>query len=107
MISFNEFKKIDLRAAKIEKVENIEKKDKLYLIKLIVGNEKKQIVAGIKEFYSKEELEGKTIAIVNNLEPANIGGIKSEAMLLAAKTKDGKYKVTILDENIEHGTKLE
>ena len=108
MISFQDFKKMELKAARIEAVEDIEGKDKLYLIKIDVGSEKKQIVAGVKGFYSKQELEGKTIAVVNNLEPANIAGIKSEAMLLAAVQDAGK-KITVLflDDSIPAGTSIE
>ena len=107
MISFNEFKKIELIAAKISSVGDIEGRDKLYKIMLDVGAGEKQIVAGVKEFYSKEELEGKTIIVVNNLEPASIGGQKSEAMLLAAKNSEGKYKVVFLEDSIVPGTMVE
>ena len=107
MISFNEFKKIELIAAKISGVEDIEGKDKLYKIKIDIGSGEKQIVAGVKEFYPKEDLEGKTIIVVNNLEPAAIGGQKSEAMLLAAKNNEGKYSIVFLDGNISPGTMVE
>ncbi len=107
MISFKEFKKIELKVAKILEVEDIPAKDRLYKIKIDLGSEQRQIVAGLKEYYSKEELLGKNIVVVANLEPAVIAGIKSEAMLLAAKNKEGKYRVIFADESIEPGTLVE
>lgn len=83
MISFDEFKKLDIRVAEIKEVEEIPGSDKLWKMKIDVGEEK-ITVAGIKQFYSKEELIGKQIVVINNLEPATIRGIESQAMLLAA-----------------------
>ena len=83
-ISYEDFAKLDLRTAKILKVEDIEGADKLYKLSIEIEKEKRTIVAGIKEFYSKEELKGKTIIIIANLEPRKLKGITSEGMLLAA-----------------------
>ncbi len=107
MISFQEWQKTELKVAKIAAVEDIEGKDKLYKIQIDLGAEKRQIVAGLKEFYSKEELQGKNIIVVANLQPANIAGIESQAMLLAAKSPDGKYKVVEIDAAVQPGTKVE
>ena len=87
MISFNEFKnKLDLRVAKIIVVEDIPGKDKLYKMKIDLGElGERQIVAGIKQMYPKEQLEGKTIIVVANLAPATIAGIESKGMLLAVQ----------------------
>jgi len=107
MLSFNDWKKAELKIAKIVSAEAIEGKDKLYKIKILLGEEERQIVAGIKPFYSEEELKGLNIVVVSNLEPATIAGIKSEAMLLAAKAKDGSYKLVTIDEAVEAGTEVE
>lgn len=87
-ISFEDFKKIDLRIATIEDVEDHPNADRLYVLKLKVGEVSKQIVAGIKAHYSKDELKGKRIVIVNNLEPVVLRGVESNGMLLATKTDD-------------------
>ena len=107
MISFADFKKVELKVAKILEVEDIPGKDKLYKIKIDLGNEQRQIVAGIKPFYTKEELIGKNVIVVANLEPAVIAGIKSEAMLLAAKDNEGKYALVTVADNVAPGTVVE
>ncbi len=84
MISFDEFSKIELRIATILSVDDIPRKDKLYCLTISLGEEQRTLVAGIKQFYSKEELVGKQIVIVANLEPRTLGGVESQGMLLAA-----------------------
>lgn len=107
MVSFNDWQNIELKTAKIANVEDIEGKDKLYKLTADLGSEQRTLVAGLKAFYSKEELEGKTIIIVANLEPAVIAGIKSEAMLLAVKGNEGAYKLVTVDGEVEAGVKVE
>lgn len=107
MISFNDWKKAELKIAKIISVEAIEGKNKLYKLGISLGSEERQIVAGIKQFYSEEELIGKNIVVISNLEPATIAGIQSQAMLLASKAKDGSYKLVTIDESVEAGTDVE
>jgi len=82
-LSFQDFQRMELKIGKIIAVEDIEGKDKLYKLKVDVGNEI-TLVAGIKENYSKEDLEGKEIVVITNLQPATIAGITSQGMLLAA-----------------------
>jgi methionyl-tRNA synthetase len=85
-VSLDDFKKIELKVAKILNVEDIPGADRLWRLQIDVGSEKKEIVAGIKKAYpSKEALVGKCIVVVNNLLPATIRGIESRGMLLAAK----------------------
>ena len=82
--TFEEFKKADLRIATIVKVEEIEKADKLYKLTLDVGElGEREIVSGIKEWYSPKDLEGKQIVYLANLEPKTFRGVKSFGMLLA------------------------
>lgn len=107
MISFADWQKAELRAAKIISAEDIPGKDKLYKLQIDLGPEKRQIVAGLKPYYSKEELEGKTIIIVANLEPRQIAGIESQAMLLAARASDGSYRLVSIDESVGPGTRIE
>ena len=84
-IHLEDFKKLELRIAKILEVQEIPGADRLWKLTVDVGNEKKEIVAGIKAFYPKETLTGKLIVVVNNLCPATIRGVESRGMLLAAK----------------------
>ena len=83
-ISFNEFKKIEIKIGKILSVEKIPEANKLYKIMVEVGNEKKQCVAGLAEHYKIDELESKLVAIVTNLEIKKMFGLESQVMLLAA-----------------------
>lgn len=85
VVPLDDFKKIELRTAKVLEVNEIPGADKLWKLRIDAGADQKEIVAGIKAFYTKESLVGKTIVIVNNLAPAVIRGIESKGMLLAAK----------------------
>ncbi|MEO0225457.1 MAG: methionine--tRNA ligase [candidate division WOR-3 bacterium] len=87
-ITLEEFKKVDLRVAKILKAENVTGTEKLMKMEVEVGNETRQIVAGIARNYKAEELVGKYIVIVYNLKPARIFNVESKGMLLAAVKGD-------------------
>lgn len=87
MITFDDFKKLDLRIAKITKAEKVPDSDKLIKLEVLLGEEERQIIAGIQQFYEDEDLVGKEIVIVANLEPKTIFGLESQGMLLAAKDK--------------------
>ena len=88
IISFKEFQELDLRVGKILEVRDHPNADKLILMKIDLGTEVRQAVAGIRQWYSNEELEGKTVVVIANLEPAVLRGEKSECMLLAADASD-------------------
>ncbi len=103
MISFEDFKKTELRTAKVLSAEEIPGADRLWKLSIEVGPETRQIVAGIKAYYTKESLVGKTIVIVNNLEPAVIRGVESKGMLLAAKGPEGLSLLT-LDGSLPSGS---
>ena len=105
MISYKDFEKLDLRVAEILNVEDHPNADKLYVLRLRIGKEEKTIVAGIKKHYSKEELIGKKIIIINNLEPAKLRGIESNGMLLAA-SDDEKVVLLTIDKDINSGTHI-
>ncbi len=85
MISFDDFQKVEIRIAKVLNVEQHPNADRLYVITVDLGEEgKRTVVAGIKAYYQPEDLIGKQIAMITNLEPREIRGIKSQGMLLAA-----------------------
>lgn len=105
-ITFDDFEKVELKAAKILECEPIKKAKKL--LKLIVDDgseEKRQIVSGISQWYKPEDLIGKTVIIVANLKPAKLCGEMSYGMLLAADTADGGVKVMFAD-GLEPGMRL-
>ena len=105
-ITYDDFQKIDLRVAEIKTCEDIEGADKLYKLTIDMGEER-TIVAGIKLFYTKEELVGKKIAIVANLEPRKLRGIISHGMLLAASNEDKSSVVLMtLDKDMVNGAKI-
>ncbi len=105
LITIDDFAKIKLTTAKVLTAEKVPDATKLLKLTIDIGTEKRQIVAGIAEYYSPEQIVGKTIVVVANLQPATIRGIKSEGMLLAAK-KDGKLTLLSSLEPIEPGAKI-
>jgi len=106
-IPFTDWLKVELRVGLIELVEDIVGKDKLYKLSVDFGTEKRTIVAGLKPYFAKEELQGKKAPFVFNLAPAKLAGIESNGMILAAKNTENKYKVFFCDESIPQGTRLE
>ncbi|MEN6559907.1 MAG: methionine--tRNA ligase [Acidobacteriota bacterium] len=103
IISYDEFKKMDLRVARILEAERIPGATKILKLKIDIGTEQRQMVAGIAETYAPEELVGKKLIVICNLKPAVIRGIESQAMLLAAITPDNKAVVPFFDREIEAG----
>ncbi len=87
IITFEEFKKVDLRVGKVIKAEDV--KGSKNLIRLIVdlGEEKRQIITGLKRWYRPEDLLGKYVIVVVNLQPRKIMGLESQGMILATDTE--------------------
>ncbi len=104
MISFDEFKELDLRIGEIKEVEAIEGADKLFKLKIDVGGEVKQSVAGMKEHYSKEDLEGKKVPVLVNLEASKLMGVKSECMVLAAVVNNKEPVLLQPERDVDAGT---
>lgn len=102
VIEYDEFSKVELRTARIVSAERIEDANKLLKLIVAVGEERRQLVAGIALYYTPEELLDKTVVIVANLKPATIRGVKSEGMLLAA-TKGGSLRLITVDGNQSSG----
>jgi methionyl-tRNA synthetase len=94
MISIEDFRKIELKVARIKEVSDHPSADKLYVITIELADKTRQIVAGIKACYTKEELLGRQIIVVDNLEPAVLRGVESQAMLLAASDEKGVALLT-------------
>jgi methionyl-tRNA synthetase len=89
MITIEDFKKLELKVAEIKEVNDHPQADRLYVITLDLGDKTKQVVAGIKNSYQKEDLVGKQVVVVDNLEPAVLRGVESQGMLLAAQDEQG------------------
>lgn len=86
LVPFAEFKKLDIRVAKVLSVELHPNADKLYVLKVdIGGGQQRQIVAGMRQYYTIEQLQGRTIVVVTNIEPAMLRGVQSQGMMLAAQ----------------------
>ena len=84
IINFDDFSKLNIRVGKIISAEEVEGSNKLIKMKVDIGDEERQIVAGISKFYSVDELTNKTVIVLINLEPRKIFGIESQGMLLAS-----------------------
>jgi len=107
VLSFADWKKNDIRVGLIETVEEVLGKDKLFKLNVNFGTEVKTVVSGIKPFYSTDELKGKKVAFIYNLEPALIAGIQSQAMILGVLNSEGKYKLLFVDDSVKEGTMVE
>ncbi|GBC91605.1 Methionine--tRNA ligase [bacterium HR15] len=102
-ITIDEFKRLDIRIARVVQAEPVPKTDKLLKLTIELGDETRTIVAGIAETYTPEQLVGKQIVVLANLQPATIRGIVSEGMLLAAEV-DGKAILLIPDREVPTGS---
>ncbi len=95
LIGIEDFSRLALRTAVVLEAETVPNADRLLKLQIDLGSERRQIVAGIAAFYRPEEVVGKTIVVVSNLQPAEIRGVTSNGMLLAAKTKKALRLVTV------------
>ena len=105
-IGIEDFGKVELRVANILSCEKVPKAKKLYKIQLDDGMGGRQIVSGIAQYYTPEELIGKKIIVVANLKPAKLCGVESNGMLLAGNREDGSACVTFIDDSVPVGTRL-
>ena len=105
MISFDDFAKIDLRVAKIISVEPIPGKSRIVKGTIDIGEEKRTVIIGGAQYYNPEELVGRIVIAVVNLEPKSLAGVKSTAMLLAADVNDRPFWLTV-DDKVPLGSKI-
>ena len=104
-ISYDDFSKLDLRVAKIVSTEKIPEKSRIIKGTISLGDEIRDVIIGGAQFYEPEELIGRTVIVVANLEPKKMAGVESNAMLLAADIDDKPYWLTV-DDNVPGGTKI-
>ncbi|HOL39412.1 MAG: methionine--tRNA ligase [Dictyoglomaceae bacterium] len=105
-ITIDEFKNIELRVAKVLSARKVENSDKLLLLEIDIGGEKRQIVAGIAEYYKPEDIIGREIIVVYNLQPAKIRGYESQGMLLAAKDSKGRLAILTPEKEVDPGSRV-
>ena len=105
MITIDDFKKVELKVARILEVNPHPNADKLYVVKIDTGAQQKQIVAGIKNFYRPQDLVGKLVVIVDNLPPVVLRGVESQAMLLAASSGE-QMSILTLDKPVSLGSQI-
>jgi len=105
MITLEEFKKMDLRIAEIISASPHPQADRLLVLRVRTGEEEKTLVAGIRAHYQESELVGKKIVVVANLEPAQIRGVVSEGMLLAAST-DSLLTLLVPEREVPSGARV-
>ena len=105
MITIDDFKKIELRVAKVLEAERVEGSDKLIKMQLSLGEEKRQVIGGISKHYEPEQLIGRQIIIVANLEPRSLMGLESQGMLLAASDENG-IALLMPDKEVSDGSKI-
>ncbi len=88
MASIEDFKKLELRVARIKEAVDHPNADKLIVLTLDLGDRQKQVVAGIKNFYTKEELIGRQVVVVDNLDSVVLRGVESQGMILAGSDEN-------------------
>ncbi len=109
MITIEDFLKVELRTGKVIEARRIEGSNKLIVMKIDIGgdpSDMRQIVAGIGKAYSPEELIGKTIVVVTNLQPAKLMGVESQGMLLAASDEEGRLSIITTEREVKTGSRV-
>ncbi len=108
MIKFDDWEKIDIRIGKIKTAEKVEGSDKLIKLEVNFGEEERQIIAGIAEFYKPEELVGKQCPFLFNLEPKKLRGLDSQGMILAVDAEGDRKSCALMfpDRKVKNGAKV-
>ena len=102
VITYDDFKKVQLKLGLVKLAETIEGSEKLLKLQVEIGSDIRQIVSGIRKWYSPEQITGKTVVVVTNLKPAKLFGVESQGMLLAAE-QDGDLKLVTIDGSLPSG----
>jgi tRNA-binding protein len=105
MISIDDFRKVELKVATIKAAEPHPNADKLMVLQIDLGSEERQICAGIRNHYTPEDLVGKQIVVVANLETAKLRGLESQGMLLAA-SDEGRVIILTPEKSVLAGAKI-
>jgi len=103
MLSIDEFRRLELRVATVVSAEPHPNADRLLVLKIDLGSEQRQLVAGIRAHYAPEALVGRQIVVVANLEPATLRGVESQGMLLAASDAEGRLALVTPEKFVGNG----
>ncbi len=107
MISYEDFKKVEMRVGEIKEVELIDGSDKLLKLKVVFGEEERQILSGIKNFFEDPQtLVGRKVPFVTNLEPRKMMGLESQGMILAVHDEDNNFSLLEVDSKIKSGSSI-
>jgi methionine--tRNA ligase beta chain len=104
-VTINDFQRLDIRVGRVISAEPIKRSEKLLLLKIDIGSELRQIIAGIAQYYKPEELVGKEVVVLANLQPRTIMGFVSQGMLLAA-VEDDRPVLIIPDREVRVGSRV-
>jgi len=103
-INYTEFSKVELRVAEVIEAEAVPNTDKLMRLLVDLGTEQRQLVAGIRPAYQPEQLVGRQVVVVVNLEPRTLRGVTSQGMVLAASNPEGRLAMLTVDKQIANGS---
>lgn len=106
LISYDDFMKTKLKVAEILSAEKIEKSKKLMKLRVMLDDGERQLIAGIAEHYNPEDLVGKKVVVVANLQPAKLMGEESRGMILAVEKEPGGLQVLVVDDSVKNGTRV-
>lgn len=106
LISYDDFMKTQLRVAEVVEAEKVVKSEKLLKLKVKLGDEERQVVAGIAKSYEPENLIGKKVVIVANLQPVKLMGLESQGMILAVETESGELQILNVSDLVKNGTRV-
>jgi methionyl-tRNA synthetase len=106
MITIDEFSQIELRVATVLAAEAHPNADRLVVLKIDLGDEQRQLVAGIRKHYEPADLVGKRIVVVANLQPATLRGVESQGMLLAASDDEGRLSLVTPEKEVGVGARV-
>ncbi|NLB26685.1 MAG: methionine--tRNA ligase subunit beta, partial [Bacteroidales bacterium] len=105
-VEFDDFGRMDIRAGTILEAEKVPKTKKLLKLKIDTGIDKRTVVSGIAEYYKPEELIGKQVSVLVNLEPKKLKGIESKGMILCAENPDGTLSIVAPDQKVDNGAEI-
>ena len=106
LISYDDFMKTELKIAEVIEAEKVKKSKKLLKLKVKLDNEIRQVIAGIALSYKPEEMIGKKVVIVANLQPAKLMGEESQGMILAVENEHGKLEILTVDNSVKSGKRV-
>ena len=105
-LDFETFMSVELRTGTITSVDDHPNADKLYVVNIDDGSDGRTVCAGLKPYYSRDEMTGKQVVFVANLEPRKLRGVMSEGMICAADDGDGGVKLITIDGEIANGSRV-